>query len=128
MPGAPEGFDTEVRQLVRRHVVPDVAVLRGLDFLRPWTGRLSDRHGRRIVMVAGASLFALSVVGYLVATSIPVLVAMRLVTGIGDALFFVAALSANVDLAPEDRRGEAMSFAGLSLYVDIGAGPFLLEA
>jgi MFS family permease len=97
-------------------------------FLRPWTGRLSDRHGRRIVMIAGASLFALSVGGYLVATSIPVLVAMRLLTGVGDALFFVAALSANVDLAPEDRRGEAMSFASLSLYVGIGAGPFIGEA
>lgn len=96
--------------------------------LRPWTGRLSDRHGRRIVMIAGASLFALSVGGYLVASSIPVLVAMRLLTGVGDALFFVAALSANVDLAPEDRRGEAMSFASLSLYVGIGAGPFIGEA
>jgi len=31
MPGAPQGSDTEVRQLVRRHVVRDVAVLRGLD-------------------------------------------------------------------------------------------------
>ena len=62
------------------------------------------------------------------ATSIPVLLAMRLLTGVGDALFFVAALSANVDLAPEDRRGEAMSFASLSLYVGIGAGPFIGEA
>lgn len=35
MPGAPQGFDTEVRQLVRRHVVPDVAVLRGLDQQAP---------------------------------------------------------------------------------------------
>jgi MFS family permease len=97
-------------------------------FLRPWTGRLSDRHGRRIVMVAGASLFAVSVIGYLFAASIPLLVAMRLLTGVGDALFFVAALSANVDLAPEDRRGEAMSFASLSLYIGIGAGPFVGEA
>ena len=97
-------------------------------FLRPWAGLLSDRRGRRIVMVAGASVFALSVLGYLAATSVAVLVAMRLLTGIGDALFFVAALSANVDLAPEDRRGEAMSFASLSLYVGIGAGPFLGEA
>jgi MFS family permease len=97
-------------------------------FLRPWAGRLADRHGRRIVMVAGASLFALSVAGYLVATSVAVLVVTRLLTGVGDALFFVAALSANVDLAPEDRRGEAMSFASLSLYVGIGAGPFIGEA
>jgi MFS family permease len=95
--------------------------------LRPWAGRLSDLHGRRIVMIAGASLFALSVAGYLVATSIQVLIAMRLLTGVGEALFFVAALSANVDLAPEDRRGEAISFATLALYIGIGAGPFLGE-
>ena len=97
-------------------------------FLRPWAGRVGDRRGRRILMVVGASLFALSVGGYMVATSIPVLVAMRLLTGAGEALFFVGALSANVDLAPPERRGEAFSFASLALYVGIGAGPFIGEA
>jgi MFS family permease len=97
-------------------------------FLRPWAGRIGDRQGRRILMVAGGSIFAVSVVGYLVATSIPVLVAMRLLTGVGEALFFVGALSANVDLAPPERRGEAFSFASLALYMGIGAGPFIGEA
>jgi MFS family permease len=97
-------------------------------FLRPWAGRIGDRQGRRILMVAGGSIFAVSVIGYLVATSIPVLVAMRLLTGVGEALFFVGALSANVDLAPLERRGEAFSFASLALYIGIGAGPFIGEA
>ncbi|MGH2655592.1 MAG: MFS transporter [Actinomycetota bacterium] len=97
-------------------------------FLRPWAGRIGDRQGRRILMVAGGSMFAVSVVGYLVATSIPVLVVMRLLTGVGEALFFVGALSANVDLAPPERRGEAFSFASLALYIGIGAGPFIGEA
>ena len=97
-------------------------------FLRPWAGRIGDRQGRRILMVAGGSIFAVSVVGYLVATSIPVLVAMRLLTGVGEALFFVGALSANVDLAPPERRGEAFSFASLALYIGIGAGPFIGES
>jgi MFS family permease len=97
-------------------------------FLRPWAGRMSDRRGRRLLMVAGASLFALSVAGYAVATSIPVLIGMRLLTGVGEALFFVGALSANVDLAPPERRGEAFSFASLSIYLGIGAGPFIGEA
>lgn len=96
-------------------------------FLRPWAGGVADRRGRRILMVAGASLFALSVVGYLVATTIPVLLAMRLFTGAGEALFFVGALSANVDLAPPERRGEAFSFASLALYLGLGAGPFISE-
>jgi MFS family permease len=97
-------------------------------FLRPWAGLQADRRGRRILMVVGASIFALSVAGYLVATSIPVLVAMRLLTGVGEALFFVGAVSANLDLAPPERRGEAMSFASLALYLGIGVGPFVGEA
>lgn len=97
-------------------------------FLRPWAGKVGDRRGRRILMVVGASLFAVSVAGYLGASSIPMLVGMRLLTGAGEALFFVGALSANVDLAPAERRGEAFSYASLALYVGIGAGPFIGEA
>jgi MFS family permease len=97
-------------------------------FLRPWAGRMADRRGRRILMILGASLFALSVCGYLVVSSIPALIAMRLLTGVGEAFFFVGALAANVDLAPPERRGEAMSFASLALYIGIGAGPFAGEA
>jgi MFS family permease len=97
-------------------------------FLRPWAGAMADRRGRRLLMVAGGSVFAVSVLGYLIATSIPALVAMRLLTGVGEALFFVGALAANVDLAPPERRGEAFSFASLSIYIGIGAGPFISEA
>jgi MFS family permease len=97
-------------------------------FLRPWAGAMADRRGRRLLMVAGASLFAVSVLGYLIATSIAALVVMRLLTGVGEALFFVGALAANVDLAPPERRGEAFSFASLSLYIGLGAGPFISEA
>lgn len=96
--------------------------------LRPFAGASADRRGRRLLMVVGAGLFGVSVLGYLVADSVPVLVAMRLLTGVGEALFFVAALAANVDLAPPERRGEALSFASLSLYIGIGAGPFIGEA
>lgn len=96
-------------------------------FLRPWAGRIADRRGRRLLMVAGAALFAISVAGYVVATSVGVLFGMRLLTGAGEALFFVGALAANVDLAPAERRGEAFSFASLALYIGLGAGPFLSE-
>lgn len=96
-------------------------------FLRPWAGTQADLRGRRILMVAGASIFGLSVAGYFVATAIPLLVGMRLLTGVGEALFFVGAVAANLDLAPAERRGEAMSFASLSLYLGIGIGPFIGE-
>lgn len=96
-------------------------------FLRPFAGRLADRNGRRVIMMLGGSVFALAAAGYVLAASVPVLIAMRLLSGVGEALFFVAAVSANLDLAPPERRGEAMSFASLSLYVGLGAGPFIGE-
>src|SRR5918996_2030308 len=96
--------------------------------LRPWAGRLSDRRGRRLLMLAGASVFAFSVIGYLAAESVTAMVVMRVLTGAGEALFFVGAASAISDLAPDERRGEALSFFSLALYAGIGVGPILGEA
>jgi MFS family permease len=95
--------------------------------LRPWAGRLGDRRGRRLLMLVGASLFGLSIAGYVVARSVPALVAFRLLTGTGEAFFFTGAASAINDLAPDERRGEAVSFFSLALYVGIGIGPILGE-
>jgi MFS family permease len=95
---------------------------------RPWAGRLSDRRGRRLLMLAGAAVFAVSVIGYQLANSIAAMIVMRAITGAGEALFFVGAASAISDLAPDERRGEALSFFSLALYVGIGVGPILGEA
>lgn len=97
-------------------------------FLRPWAGGAGDRRGRRLLMMLGAGLFALSVLGYPAARSPVSLGALRLLTGAGEALFFVGAVTAVTDLAPPNRRGEAMSFFSLSIYVGIGIGPLLSEA
>jgi predicted MFS family arabinose efflux permease len=96
-------------------------------FLRPWVGGLGDRWGRRPLMLVGAALFAVSVLAYPLASSPAVLAALRLVTGAGEAFFWVGAVTAVFDLAPADRRGEAMSFASLALYVGIGLGPLIGE-
>ena len=94
--------------------------------LRPWVGRMGDRRGRRLIMVGGAGIMGLSILGYLV-PSLSALIAFRLLSGFGEALFFTGAAAAIADLAPEERRGEAISFFTLSLYLGIGIGPFLGE-
>jgi MFS family permease len=96
--------------------------------LRPWAGRLGDRRGRRGLMLVGGILVGLSVAGYALARGVPALVAFRLVTGVGEAFFFTGAASVVADLAPEERRGEAVSFFSLALYLGIGLGPLLGEA
>ena len=95
--------------------------------LRPWVGSLGDRWGRLPLMVVGASLFADSVLGYALASGHLVLAVLRLLTGAGEGFFFVGAVTATMDLAPAQRRGEAMSLASLALYLGIGLGPLLSE-
>jgi MFS family permease len=96
--------------------------------LRPWAGRIADHSGRRPLMIIGAATFAVSVAGYGLADAVPVLVVLRLLTGVGEAFFFVGAVTAMSDLAPAERRGEAISLFSLSLYLGIALGPPAGEA
>ena len=95
--------------------------------LRPFAGRLGDLRGRRILVVGGALLVGISVLGYTVADSLVVLLALRLVTGLGEAAMWVGAATSIQDMAPDDRRGEAASYFSVALYAGLAFGPFVGE-
>ncbi len=95
--------------------------------VRPSLGRLGDRRGRRLLFFGGTLLTAASVAPYGLVESIPLLVALRLVGGVGEAAAFVGAATAVQDLAPDHRRGEATSLFSLAVYGGIGLGPALGE-
>jgi predicted MFS family arabinose efflux permease len=95
--------------------------------LRPAAGVFGDRRGRRPLLIGGALVAALSILAYGLAPDAAVLVGLRLVSGIGEALFFVGMVTTFTDLAPAERRGEAMSLASLGLYLGIGIGPPIAE-
>jgi len=95
--------------------------------LRPWSGRESDRRGRRPLLVAGAILAAVAILAHTITTDLAILVILRLVLGVGEALFFVAGFAMLADLAPRGREGEALSFNSLALYLGIAFGPVIGE-
>jgi MFS family permease len=94
---------------------------------QPLAGRLGDRRGRRVLIVGGGTLAAVSVAAYTVAETLPALVALRLVTGVGEALIFVGTATVVNDLAPERRRGEALSLYSLAVWGGLAAGPLVGE-
>ncbi|CAN5680292.1 MFS transporter [soil metagenome] len=96
--------------------------------IRPFIGTVGDRRGRRVLIVAGAALVALSVAAYTVASSLLTLLLLRLLSGAGEAAFYVGAASVINDLAPDERRGEALSLFSLALYGGLAVGPILGES
>lgn len=95
--------------------------------LRPFIGHVGDTKGRRILIIGGGVLVAISIAGYALASALLPLILLRLVTGLGEAAFYVGAASAINDLAPDERRGEALSFFSLALYGGLALGPVLGE-
>ena len=95
--------------------------------VRPIVGWSTDRFGRRRGLLGGATVTVVALVLHVAANSLGLLVAARALFGVGEAFFFVAALAAASDLAPADRRGEAISFFSLSLYLGLAVGPLIGE-
>lgn len=94
---------------------------------RPIGGRLADGRGRRAIVVAGLLLSALGGALYFLPFGVPGLVLARLVLGVGDGWVFTAGATWIVDLAPPERRGQAIGIFGLSIWGGLAAGPVLGE-
>ena len=100
----------------------------GAVILRPFAGRIGDRIGRRPLIIGGAAIVAASILMYLSATSLPLLIGFRLFGGIGEAAFFVGAATMITDLAPVERRGEAISYWSVAVYGGLAFGPIIGES
>lgn len=95
--------------------------------LRPWSGRMGDRRGRKRGIVMGAVAHTIGALGMTVADTLPLVVAFRMLTGIAEAFLFVGASTAAQDLAPDDRRAEAASLFSVSLFSALAIGPTIGE-
>jgi MFS family permease len=99
----------------------------GAILLRPLAGRLGDRFGRRVLMVGGSLIVAVTALSSGVVESLAWLIATRFVMGLGEACFFVGGTTMATDLAPESRRGEAVSYWSVAVWTGLGFGPVLGE-
>jgi predicted MFS family arabinose efflux permease len=95
--------------------------------LRPFAGRLTDRIGRRPLLIGGAVLAAVCLALTAVAADLVTIIVLRLVAGVAEAAFFVAGFAALADIAPAERIGEALSYNSLGLYLGIALGPLVGE-
>ena len=86
-------------------------------------GRLGDRYGRRPLFLWGGTVMLLCYLGLALLPALAGVVSIRLVAGAAEATFCIAAYTAAMDLAPDERRGEAVSLVTLASYLGLTIGP-----
>jgi MFS family permease len=91
--------------------------------LRPVAGWAGDRYGRRPLMLLGALVFAISSLLYVASRSLPALVAVRALHGVGMALYPTGGMAMAADLAPPARRGHVLGLVGIAANVALAVGP-----
>jgi MFS family permease len=94
---------------------------------RPFLGRIADRYGRRVLLVAGASVAGLTGIAASQVTEFWQLLLLRSVMGSGEAAVFVGAATLIADLSPRDRRAEGASYFSVAVFGGIGIGPIIGE-
>lgn len=88
-------------------------------------GKLADLTGRKRFYVAGLVVFTIIAFAGAFAPSAPVLIALRLLNGVGAAMLY-ACTTAIITLAfPPRARGRAMGIQVASVYLGLAFGPLL---
>jgi len=89
-----------------------------------WWGAMSDRFGRRIIYIAGFLLLAVAYATYAFSTSVPQLIAVRLVFALGVAATTTLLSAMLADYPAEESRGK---LSGLSFFLNgIGSVVFIM--
>jgi predicted MFS family arabinose efflux permease len=79
------------------------------------------------MIVGGAAVMVACYLALALEPSLPAVVSVRLLAGAGEAAYAIAVLTVAADLAPVERRGEAMSLVTTASYLGLTAGPVVAD-
>lgn len=91
----------------------------------PIAGRMSDRYDRKVFIVTGLTIYALASIGYIWSGSIPELMWVRFLHGIGSAMVIPISAALIGDLSPKGQEGRMMGSFQVALFLGFGFGPLL---
>ncbi len=91
----------------------------------PFTGRFSDRRGRKLILCIGLFALTFTSFGYVWANSIAGLIIVRFLQGAASAMVLPIAQAYIGDITPEGEEGKWMGIFNATLITGFGFGPLL---
>ncbi|MDR3572424.1 MAG: DHA2 family efflux MFS transporter permease subunit [Anaerolineaceae bacterium] len=96
-----------------------------MGIIMPLAGFLADRFGSKLVYLAGLGLFAVGSLLCGLSTSLYMLVAFRVIQGIGGGIAMPLGVSLLLQAFPKEEQGTALGYYGIAALVAPALGPIL---
>lgn len=93
-------------------------------FLVPF-GRVADIYGRKKIFLYGISIYTLSCLLSALSPSAMVLIAFRVLQGVGSSMIFGTGVAIVTSVFPPGERGRALGINVAAVYLGLSLGPFL---
>ena len=100
----------------------------GVLCMRPFSGYLVDCFSRKYLYIFAFAMFSLFFVGYFWATTVLLLILIRLFQGTFMGLTSVSGNTITIDVIPSARRGEGLGFYGLAINIAMSLAPLIAVA
>ena len=94
-------------------------------FFLPYFGKLSDRRGRKPLIVPGLLAYTLVSIAFLLSDEVAVLIAVRFVQGIASAMLLPVIQAYVGDITPSGKEGITMGLFNMSVFIGLSLGPVL---
>src|SRR5690606_35112953 len=101
------------------------AYLLAVAVAQPATGFLADRYGRKQVFTWSLACFTVASLACALAPSLGVLIAFRVLQGIGGGAMMPVGMAIVFEVFPPERRGQAMGIWGVAAMAGPAIGPTL---
>lgn len=88
-------------------------------------GRLADIHGMKKIFTYGIIIFTVASLSCALSPSSLILIASRIIQGIGSAMIFVTGLAIITSVYPPHHRGKAIGINIAAVYVGLSLGPVI---
>ena len=94
-------------------------------FFLPYFGRLSDRKGRKPLIVMGLFSYTLISIGFMLADTVEQLIVIRFIQGIASAMIMPVIQAYIGDITPDGKEGLTMGLFNMSMFLGLSIGPLI---